>query len=308
MSDRPPAVILVRVGSLWLLAPCETSSVKDYWILVRPRIVALVLFAMVVAAWTAGSQTPQWTDVMHALVGTAAVIAGAIAMNQRIEHLGDARMPRTADRPLPSGHLTLRKVVWFSCATTAFGLAYLAWQSGPLVTVLAAASWLIYVAAYTPLKSATAWQTPVGAAAGAMPMLLGAAVASPAQWTLGPMAWTLFGIVFFWQFPHSMAIAWLYRREFASADVKLATVIDPSGRAAAVLSLFGAVALVPISLVPCWLASAGRVYGLVAIALGAGYLAASVAFSVRRNDVSARRLLRVSLVYLTVLLLVLWAS
>jgi protoheme IX farnesyltransferase len=285
-----------------------TSLVKDYWILIRPRIIGLVLFGMAAAAFTAGPHAPAWPQVLHALLGTAAVIAGAIAMNQRIEHLGDARMPRTAERPLPSGHLTLKKVVWFACLATAAGLAYLAWWTGPLVTGLAAASWVIYVAAYTPLKSRSAWQTPVGAVAGAMPMLLGAAVASPGESSLGPMAWTLFGIVFFWQFPHAMAIAWLYRDQFASAEVKLATVIDPSGRRAGVLAILGAAVLLPIGLAPCWLSPAGWGYGATAIVLGVGYLAASVAFLVGRSDATARLLLRASLVYLTVLLLVLLAS
>jgi len=278
---------------------------KDYWILIRPRIVALVLFGMAVAAWTAGSTPPEWPQVVHALLGTAAVIAGAIAMNQRIEHLGDARMPRTAERPLPSGHLTLRKVLLFAMITTGAGLGYLALWSNLLVTALAAASWLIYVAAYTPLKPLTTWQTPVGAVAGAMPMLLGAAAGGA---PLGATAWALFGIVFFWQFPHAMAIAWLYRDQFASAEVKLAAVLDPSGRTAGVLSVLGAAVLVPVSLVPFWALPASWGYAASATALGAVYLAASVAFFLERRETSARRLLRVSLVYLTVLFIALLAA
>lgn len=278
---------------------------KDYWLLIRPPIVGLVLFGMAAAAWTAGAESPSWSQVGHALLGTAMVIAGAIAMNQRYEHAGDAKMARTAARPLPAGKLSRRGVVLFSCVITAAGLGHLLFWSNLWVAGLAAVSWGIYVLAYTPLKSVTVWQTPIGAVAGAMPMLLGAAVCGG---PLGPMAWSLFGIVFFWQFPHSMAIAWLYRQEFATAEVKLPTVLDPSGRTAGVLSLLGAIALVPVSLVPAWIGAAGLLYGVSAAVLDTVYLAFSAAFMRNRNDKTARRLLRASLVYLTVLFVVLLAS
>jgi protoheme IX farnesyltransferase len=164
------------------------------------------------------------------------------------------------------------------------------------VVVLAVFSWAVYVTVYTPLKSSTPWQTPIGAVAGAMPMLLGAAVAGG---PCSPTAWTLFGIVFFWQFPHAMAIAWLYRDQFAEADVKLATVLDPSGRQAAVLAVAGAVVLWPLGAIPRWTVPTGWGYAICALCLGAGYLAASVAFFLHRDDRTARRLLRASLVYLS---------
>ena len=271
---------------------------RDYWRLTRPRIVAMVLFAMAVASWTAGEQSPSWETLFHALGGTALVIVGALALNQRLEVEGDAKMPRTAGRPLPSGRLTRVAVTRFGTLTSAAGLAYLALLSEPGVVALAVVSWVIYVWTYTPLKSHTAWQTPVGAVAGAMPMLLGAAVVRA---PMGHKALCLFAIVYFWQFPHAMAIAWLYRREFASAEVKLATVVDPSGRTAAVVAVFGAVVLLPVSLIP-WLAGmAGGYYSIAALLLGHGYMACSFAFLRRRNDATARWLLRASLVYLPAL-------
>ena len=152
-----------------------------------------------------GAAQPSWIHLAHVLFGTALVIVGAIALNQRLECAGDAKMPRTADRPLPSGRLSRRQVTTFGLAATALGLAYLAIAAGPMLTLLAAIGWLMYVGIYTPLKSRSAWQTPIGAAAGAMPVLLGAAAGGQ---SLSPWALVLFGIVFCWQFPHSMAIAW----------------------------------------------------------------------------------------------------
>ena len=246
---------------------------REYWRLIRPGIVGMVLFSMAVAAWTAGERPPAWQTMFHALFGTALVIVGAIALNQRLEYRGDAKMPRTAGRPLPAGRLSERQVTRFGLLVAALGAVYLAvWCSVPLL-ILAAASWALYVWAYTPLKSRSVWQTPVGALAGAMPMLLGAAAAD-ALWSV--MALTLFGVLFFWQLPHSMAIAWLYRHEFASADVKLATVVDPSGRTAGIVAAAGAVLVMPVSLIPSLYGLASWQYGVVALLLGYAYMACSL--------------------------------
>ncbi|HYW80992.1 MAG TPA: heme o synthase [Thermoguttaceae bacterium] len=271
------------------------EALKDYWQLTRPRIVAMVLLAMGVAAWTAGEEPPPWLELVHALLGTGLVIVGAVALNQRLERRGDAKMPRTALRPLPSGRLTDRQVTRFGILTSAVGFGYLVCCSAGSLVALAALSWVIYVWTYTPLKSLSVWQTPVGAVAGAMPMLLGAAAADA---LLRPMGAALFGVVFFWQFPHAMAIAWLYRDQFASADVRLVTVVDPSGRMAGWIAVGGAVALLPASLIPAFLSSGGPAYAAVATLLGIGYLGLAVAMLRRRDDATARWLLRGSIVYL----------
>jgi len=274
------------------------SPFFDFVRLTRPGIVAMVLFAMAVAAWTAGGEPPSWPVLAHALVGTGMVIVGAIVINQRLEVRGDTLMARTAKRPLPSGRLSVRQVTCFGVFCSAAGCAYLVLFSRPGVVAVAAVSWVIYVWTYTPLKSRSVWQTAVGAVAGAMPMLLGATVV---QSPMSPMALTLFGIVYFWQFPHSMAIAWLYRDEFAAADVKLATVVDPSGRSAGKLALFGAAALLPVTLLPALFSAGGWMYVAVAVVLGTLYLVCSLRFLGRRDDVTARWLLRASLIYLPVL-------
>jgi len=274
------------------------TPVSDYWKLLRPGILGMTLAAMAVAAWIAAPQPPAWPDLLHGLFGTALVIAGAIVLNQRLEFRGDAKMPRTAGRPLPAGKLTRRQVARLGLAASAAGLIYLAAFSQPTVVALAAASWAIYVWMYTPLKSRTPWQTPVGALAGAMPVLLGAAVAGA---TASPMAWVMFAVLYFWQFPHSMAIAWLYRRQFADAGVKLVSVVDPSGRAAGIVAVAGSIALLTVSLVPAMVSWTAWPYNLSALLLGHAYMACSFAFLRRRSDLSARWLLRASLIYLPAL-------
>jgi heme o synthase len=286
-----------------IIAPAKintflSKSMIDYWRLLRPRIVALVLAAMLVSAWIAAEKTPDRWAVFHALVGAAGVIVGAVAFNQRLEARSDAKMPRTAARPLPTGRLTPRQVTRFAVLASIAGLGYLAFFCSPLLVGLALLSWIFYVAAYTPMKKWSVWQTPVGAVAGAMPVLLGAAaVDAPAS----HMAWCLFGIVFFWQFPHSMAIAWLYRQEFAAAEVRVATVVDATGRTAGIIALLGSVLLVPISILPAFLLACWQYSGIVAI-LGVLYFALSLRFFSAPNDDSARRLLQMSLIYLPIVL------
>ena len=273
---------------------------RDCWQLVRPRIAATVLFTMIVAALVAGETIPPWPLLVHAVVGVGLLIVGAIALNQRLERCSDAKMARTAWRPLASGRLTDRRAVIFGLLTSAAGLCHLALWVNVEVVVLAAVSWVIYVWVYTPLKMVTAWQTPIGAVAGAMPTLLGAALAGA---TLSSIALSLFGIAYFWQFPHAMAIAWLYRDQFAEADLKVATVVDPSGRLAARIAVLGAVMLLPVSLLPSLTGRAGWFYCPYTAALALGYLGCSVQFLLSPSDKTARRLLRFSFVHLPAVLL-----
>ncbi|MGO8749949.1 MAG: heme o synthase [Thermoguttaceae bacterium] len=291
----PPAERQPKLTTTFTFAPPS-----DYWRLVRPRIIGLVLFTMAVSALVAGREIPAWTVMAHSILGAALVIAGAIALNQRIERRTDALMFRTARRPLPSGRMTTGQATCFGIVASVLGLLYLAIAAQPAVVALTLISWVVYVWIYTPLKIFSAWQTPWGALAGAMPCLMGGAVAG-APWSV--MSLTLFGIVYFWQFPHAMAIAWIYRKDFAAANLKVATVTDPSGRTAALLSLTGALLLLPVSLAPCFTGAAGWGYGLAAILPGTAYLARSIVFLRRTDDATARRLLHVSLLYLPLVFL-----
>jgi len=272
----------------------------DYVELAKPKIVAMELVTVTVAAFVAGAGLPNIWSVAHALIGTLLVGAGASAFNQWLEREIDGRMDRTADRPLPAGRLGAREVLWLGSAATLIGLAYLAIWVGPLTAVLGLATWVLYVCVYTPLKLRTHANTMVGAVAGAMPVLMG--------WTavggrLDISAATLFLIVFLWQFPHFMAIAWIYRRQYAAAGMRMLPVVDPTGLRPGMQAVLAALVLVPVSLLPAVAGFAGPIYFFWALALGVGQLACAAAFLVRRNDASARTLLRASLVYLPALLM-----
>jgi protoheme IX farnesyltransferase len=279
---------------------------SDYLELTKPRISALVLVTVAVSAFMAHWGPPNSWLLLHTLIGTALVAASASALNQRLERRTDALMDRTANRPMPAGRLSDSQVLWFGGLTIFGGLCYLAIAVGLLTAALGAATWLLYVAIYTPLKARTPLNTVVGAVAGALPTLMGwTAVGGSLSFDLGGgglKAATLFLIVYLWQFPHFMAIAWIYRRQYSQAGLKMLTVVDPTGWRAAAQAVAAALALVPVSLMPI-LQHAGPIYFLTASVLGLIYLAAAGAFWLRRDEQSARRLLRVSLVYLPALLL-----
>jgi protoheme IX farnesyltransferase len=290
VDSRPRHAPLAGIGrGRWAI-------LREYFRLTRPGIVAMVLLTMGVAALVSQPRGPAGLEWVHAMAGTGLVIAGAVAINQRLEQTSDARMARTSSRPLPAGRLTARQVVLFGIGASAAGMAYLVLLAPPSVALLTAASWVMYVWIYTPMKTLSAWQTPLGALAGAMPTLIGAAAAG--SFPAGVMPLALFGIVYFWQFPHAMAIAWLHRADFAAAELKVATVVDPSGRLAGRMALGGAAALLPISLLPCLDGRAAWGYAATALSLGLAYFGCAAAFYRRRRDVRARILLWASLVYL----------
>lgn len=269
-----------------------------YWRLIRPGLLLTVLFSMTVAA-LAAAEPPPSTRLVHALLGTALLITGATAMNQLAEHRGDAVMERTSSRPLPAGRLTTWQAAMFAVFASLAGIGYLAVMELPVVTILAALNWIIYVLIYTPLKRVSVWHTPVGAVAGAIPVLLGAATANA---IFTPVSLALFGVLFFWQLPHTAAISWIYREQYARGAVKVATVVDPSGRLAGRWALAGAAGLLLASLVPAILSMVGWPYIAVALSLGLAHVAIAAMFLGKPTDANARALWRMSLVHLPVLL------
>jgi protoheme IX farnesyltransferase len=310
-EDRPLSRVELREPVAVALAPPRAEShawlgkLADYIELTKPKISILVLVTVAVAMFAGSWGPPAPWLLLHTLVGTALVAASASALNQRLELRSDAAMDRTADRPLPAGRLSDREAVAFGVVSIVLGLVYLAMAVNALSAALGAVTWLLYVAVYTPLKRITPLNTVVGAVAGALPTLIGwAAVGgSFALGTTGGLtAATLFLIVYLWQFPHFMAIAWIYRRQYAKAGLKMLTVVDPSGWRAGMQAIVAALALLPVSLAPVTL-FAGPVYFAVAAALSFLYFVFSVQFCLNRDEPSARRLLRVSLVYLPALLL-----
>lgn len=259
----------------------------------------MVLFALAVAAWTSGEHAARWDALLHALLGTALVTAGSLALNQWYEQRSDALMARTQGRPIPSGRVSSGRALSFSVALSMSGLLYLLLQSNDHVALVAAANWMLYAACYTPLKSRTPWQLPVGAVAGALPMLIGAAVVGAA---VSAMSLTLFAIVFCWQFPHAMAIAWIYREQYARAGLQVVSVRDPSGRWPGILSVGGAAILLPVSVLPTVWLSGHTAYAVAAIACGLFYLVLSIRFLAERSERQARQLLWASFLYLPVVL------
>jgi protoheme IX farnesyltransferase len=275
-----------------------------YWRLIRPGLLLTVLFSMAIAALTA-PEPPSWTCLIHALLGTALLIIGATVMNQLVERRSDAAMERTASRPLPKGQWTPRQATRIAVFASLAGLGYLAALEPPIVTLLAALSWGIYVLIYTPLKRVSVWHIPLGALAGAIPVLLGAATANA---VFTAVSLTLFGVVFFWQFPHTAAIGWIYREQYRRGEMKVAAVADPSGRLTGRLALIGAVGLLTVSLVPAMLSMVGWLYVVVVMSLGLTHLAIAAEFLNQPSDANARTLWRVSLVHLPVLLISLLTS
>jgi protoheme IX farnesyltransferase len=270
----------------------------------KPRIAALVLVTVAVSAFVGSWARPDLLVLFHTLVGTALIAASASALNQWIERTSDALMPRTADRPLPAGRISPAEVFLFGGTAAASGVLYVGVLVNWLTATLGLLTWFLYVVVYTPAKGRTPANTVIGAVAGAMPVLMGwTAVGGPLALSSGGLlAATLFFIVYLWQFPHFMAIAWIYREQYAAARLQMLTVVDPTGRRAGVQSVVAALALLPLSLLPALDGFAGPWYFAGALALSGAYLYYSCQFFLDRSERSARRLLRASLVYLPALL------
>ncbi len=284
------------------------SLTADVAALVRPRIAMMVLVTVFAAMWlTATPGTLAWLPVLVVLLGTGLVAASSSVANQILERESDRLMPRTASRPLASGRLSVAQGWWLTGASFAVGLGFVAWAGSPGAAIVAALTWLIYVIVYTPLKRVSPLNTAVGAVAGALPVGIGwLAADGPTRLLAGDAAGALATaalgtVLYLWQFPHFMAIAWLYRRQYSDAGLQMLTVADPSGLRAAGQSLAAALALVPVSLVLAVPSGSIRMFltaGLASIVYACG----AIWFAINRDDRSARRLLLTSLAVLLVLM------
>ena len=285
--------------------PALLARALDYLELTKPKIalmeLVVVLAAGLVATW---NQPADPALLLHAMLGTLLVAASASAANQWLERLSDRRMLRTANRPLPAGRLSPAQAAAFAAATLVAGGLYLAVMVNLAALGWSLATWAIYVLAYTPLKRLSPANTAVGAVAGALPVLIGWSATGAA---IDVRALSLTLVIFLWQFPHFMAIAWLYRSDYAKGGAQMLTVVDPTGRRAGWQAVVSALALIPVSLVPV-LASPGLgpvLYVAVAALLGLGQLALSGLFWQQPTDARARLLLKASLVYLPTVLVAL---
>ncbi len=278
------------------------QRVADHVALTKPRITALVLVTAT-AGFYLGS--PGGLDLLllfHTLLGTALVAGGTSAMNQVLEHDVDARMARTRDRPLPAGRLKVAPATVFAGGLSALGIAYLVLSVNLITGVLAALAFVVYDLMYTPLKRVHSLSTLVGAIPGALPIAGGW---TAARGELGPGAWALFGILFLWQLPHFLSLAWLLKDEYRDAGLRMLSVGDPNGISTRQQTLLYTLALVPASLVPALLGLAGAVYFWVALALGTIFVWQTCVFFGSTSRRTAGRLFRYSVIYLPVLLTVL---
>jgi protoheme IX farnesyltransferase len=287
-------------------AGAATGRLSDYVALAKPRVAVLVLFTVGAGVLLASAPAVPLALLFHAVFGTALVAGGASALNQWLERHTDALMRRTRGRPLPAGRLQPYQVFAFGAGLAAAGVAYLLLAlPSPAAALLAAITFVLYVAVYTPLKTRTTLNTLVGAVPGALPPVIGWCAA---RGELGAEAGTLFVLLFFWQVPHFLAIAWIYKDEYARAGLCMLPAADADGELTARQMVLYCLALVCASLAPVLLAAAGGPYLAGALLLGAYFLDSTLRFRRERSAGRARRVLRASLVYLPGLLAVLIAD
>ncbi len=277
----------------------------DFIQLTKPRIVVMVLVTTVASSIIATGSLVGGMQLLWLLLGTAMVAGSAGAANQVWERRIDCHMPRTAIRPLPGNRMKVATATVFTAIIGCAGVGLLTVQLNAAAAIVGIATWLLYVLVYTPLKTRTAWNTTVGAIAGALPILIGytATGGSLAEST----GWLLVGVLVAWQYPHFMAIAWMYRHQYAAAGFRMTTTEEPTGRSAAIQSIAGSIALIACGVLLCvsteqWLASALSSVAVLAVVFP--MLRASIGFWLKRDDAQARRLLRSSLLVLPAVLLI----
>lgn len=272
---------------------------RDYTELSKIRLNGMVLVTTAVG-YVLGSGTPlDWSKLALTLLGTGLAAVGASAFNQVLEVRRDGLMERTRDRPLPAGRIKLYQGILFAFLTTFAGVGLLTEFVGPLVAALGMLNVMIYVMLYTPLKPRTSLNTPVGAICGALPPMMGWAAATN---ELGLGAWILGAILFLWQIPHFLALAWMYRADYARGGFRMLPVIDPTGRLTCPLIILYCIALLPVGLAMSFSGVTGWYYGVVSLLLGLGMLYLGWQMAQQKTYLRARRLFLASVTYLPLLL------
>ena len=267
--------------------------------LVKARLTTLVLLTTLVGFYAGWRGAMNFALMFHTLLGTALVAAGAAALNQLLEREYDAKMRRTADRPLPSGRLQPTTVMIFGGVCSVAGLLYLSLLVNLITSVIGAVTLVSYLFIYTPLKRVTWANTLVGAIPGALPPLMGW---TAARGELSGEGWTLFAILFFWQLPHFFAIAWMYRDEYAKAGFIMLPNVDADGSRTAQQAVSNTFALLAVSICPFVFGMSGKIYLAGALLLGAGFLFCGIQFARQLTLARARQLFFASIIYLPLLL------
>lgn len=294
--NRVSAELAMPVG---IEAAASHSPMSDFLVLTKARLTMMVLVTTFVGVLWGGGASLGWMLVTATLVGTGLVAAAAQALNQVIEKDVDRLMERTRNRPLPAGRMSSRTALRIGVLLAAAGLAILWWGVSPLCATLAAATLAVYLGMYTPMKRRTPLCIAVGAVAGALPPMIGWAAATGG---LEAGAWILFGVLFCWQMPHFLAIAWMYRDEYAGAGFVLLRRNDTHGVATAAESVIFSLALTAVTVWPVVSGIAHPWYLVVVIPLNAALFFCAAAFLSDRSRVRARRLFFASLIYLPAVL------
>ncbi len=274
------------------------TTLADHIELTKPRITAMVVFTALVGFVLASPGPLHPLLLTSALVGTALVAAGAAVLNQVLERATDAAMVRTRRRPLPAGRVQPAEASVFGGVITTAGLAVLLSACGPAPAAFAFATWASYLFVYTPLKRRTPLATLIGAVPGALPPVIGWSAADP---SVGLGAFILFAILFLWQVPHFLAIAWLYRDDYARGGFPMLPVLDREGSFTARQTVVHSLALTAVSLTPALTGMASGVYLLAALFLGAGLSVTALRLLSTREVGAARRLFLASVLYLPAL-------
>ena len=287
------------------IATTERGVLREQWAvwseLVKLRLTTMVLITTTMGFYLA-SPTMDWALLFRALLGTGLVACGAAVLNQYLEKEFDAMMPRTANRPIPAGRIRPETALLAGGAMGAGGLLYLAAQVNLLTSVIGAVTLVTYIAVYTPLKRVTSLNTLIGAIPGALPPLMGWTAAHAKATAIAPEAWSLVAILFFWQLPHFLAIAWMYREDYEGAGFRMISEGKQGREHTGCFAVISCLALLPAALSPFFLHISGPMYLGGALALSLGFAWLSLQFSREMTLESARRLFYYSLLYLPLLL------
>ena len=277
----------------------ETIGMREklaaYVELTKPRIAFLLVLTSAEGFYLGSAGSFNFTVFINAMIGITLLAFGVATLNQVWEIKTDALMERTAKRPLVVGKITRNEALIFGVLQCVVAEVYLTFLVNPLTAILGLAVFVGYVLLYTPLKTRTSASTAIGAIPGALPPLMGWTAASN-EITMG--AWILFAMLFLWQFPHFLAIAWMYREQYAKAGILMLPVVEPEGKITAKQIVIFTILLIPVSLTPFFIGLAGWIYLIGASLLGIWFLSASISAARAKTNEKARKLLLVSVIYL----------
>jgi protoheme IX farnesyltransferase len=301
MTETTPDILDSADDATHLAARAATaprSRLVDFYELTKPRMNFLVVITTAVGYYMAVRHSFEWARLLHTIFGTALTAAGASVLNQFIERKHDALMPRTADRPLPAGRINPGDALLYGVLLGVTGVAYLTFAVNGLTALLGAFTLLSYVFVYTPMKRYTPFNTVVGAVPGAIPPMMGVTAVHGA---ISPEALALFGILFLWQMPHFLAIAILYRDDYARGGFKMLPVVDRDLSVTGRQIVLYSIALIPASIVPVTLNMAGITYFVTAMLLGLAFLSFGISCAATGTRSDARKLFFSSILYLPLL-------